>query len=123
MSTTMPTFHFELGDSEYYMNELRSWSFHKHRVIHRGSEIYSWQSKFASWLEREIGIEPERSYRLDGKPNPEIINSSRTSREEKKPEFLIISCPNWSCQQRLRVSMVDGTVRVKCPRCKNVFEH
>ena len=114
---------FELGDSEYHMDELRSPLWAERRIIHSSSERYSWQSKFASWLGDEIGIEPMRSYRLEAEPNPDIINRSQPSRVETKSEFLIISCPNWSCQQRLRVSMVDGTVRVKCPRCKNVFEH
>lgn len=114
---------FELGDSEYYMNKLRSWSFHKHRVIHRGSEIYSWQSKFASWLEYEIGIESMRSYRLDGKPDPETINPSQASRREKKPEFHIVSCPNWSCQQRLRIPVKKGKIRLRCPTCRNEFDH
>ena len=56
---------FELGDSEYRMDELRFQRRAVHRVIHNGSERYSWQSKFASWLEYEIGIKPQRSYRLD----------------------------------------------------------
>ena len=58
---------FELGDSEYHMSELRSWSFAKHRVIHRGSEDYYWQDEFASWLEREVGIESLGSYQLERK--------------------------------------------------------
>ena len=57
---------FELGELEYRMDELRSQLSAEHRVIHNGSEKYSWQSKFTSWLEYEIGIEPLRSYQLDG---------------------------------------------------------
>ena len=114
---------FELGDSEYRIDELKVRPWAIHRVIHYKSEVYYWQADFASWLEREIGIEPVRSYRLDGKPNPEIINSSRTSREEKKPELLIISCPNWSCQQRLRIPVKKGKIRLRCPTCRNEFDH
>ena len=114
---------FELGDSEYRMDELRSPLWAERRIIHGSSERYSWQSKFASWLGYEIGIEPMRSYRLEAEPNPDIINRSQPSRVETKSEFHIISCPNWSCQQRLRVPMVDRTVRVKCPRCNTSFEH
>ncbi len=57
---------FELGELEYRMDELRSQLSAEHRVIHNGSEKYFWQSKFTSWLEYEIGIEPLRSYQLDG---------------------------------------------------------
>ena len=55
---------FELGDSKYRMDELRSLSWAERRVIHRDSEKYSWQSEFESWLEDEIGIESVRSYQL-----------------------------------------------------------
>ena len=55
---------FELGDSEYHMSELRNQLAAKHRVNHIGSERYYWQRKFASWIRRELGIEPLRSYRL-----------------------------------------------------------
>ena len=59
----------KLDASEYNMTELRNKEIAKHRVIHSNSEKYSWQNKFASWLEYEIGVEPLRSYRLDGRPN------------------------------------------------------
>ena len=65
---------FEVGDSEYRMDKLRFQQRAVHRVIHNGSERYSWQSKFASWLEDEIGIEALRSYRLDGRPNSHITS-------------------------------------------------
>ena len=65
---------FELGSSEYHMDELRSQLLAERRVIHSSSERYSWQSKLASWLEYEIGIEPVRSYRLDGRPNSYITS-------------------------------------------------
>ena len=55
---------FELGDSEYHVNELRNQSLAKHRVNHIGSERYYWQKKFASWIRSELGIKPLRSYRL-----------------------------------------------------------
>lgn len=56
---------FEVGDSEYRMDVLRSKLWAEHRVIHHNSENYRWQSEFASWLEYEIGIQPIRSYRLE----------------------------------------------------------
>ena len=56
---------FEVGDSEYRMDVLRSKLWAEHRVIHHNSEKYRWQSEFASWLEYEIGIQPMRSYRLE----------------------------------------------------------
>ena len=55
---------FRLDASEYHMHELRNQWLAKHRVIHRDSENYSWQWKFAGWLNRELGIEPLRSYRV-----------------------------------------------------------
>ena len=105
-NTSLP---FELGDSEYYMDELRSQSWAEHRVIHSGSEKYSWQSKFASWLEYEIGIEALRSYRLD----------SESSAERH------IDCPNEECKQTLRISQIrqvpKGWLKITCPKCRNVF--
>ena len=63
---------FRLNNSEYTMdtwakNTLRDQSLAKDRVIHHYSENYSWQEKLASWIKRELGIEPLRSYRLRGK--------------------------------------------------------
>lgn len=113
---------FELGDAEYRMDELRSKQEAIHRVIHHKSEDYYWQSDFESWLEAAIGIEILRSYRLDGNPNSHGINSSRTSRIERKSDFHIISCPNWSCQQKLRVPLKESQVRVRCPTCRFSFE-
>ena len=60
---------FELDASEYNMNELRNRDEATHRVMHTHSAKYSWQSKFALWLENRLDIEPLRSYRLDGRPN------------------------------------------------------
>ena len=97
---------FELGDSEYHMDELRSQLWAEHRVIHNSSEKYSWQSKFASWLEYEIGIGSLRSYRLDGRLNYDII-----------------SCPNQNCRQRMRIPASINLIRITCPKCKTVFEH
>lgn len=105
---------FELGDSEYYMHELRSWSFAKHRVIHRGSEDYYWQDGFASWLEREVGIEPLRSYQLERKSDPVTIKS----------DPVIIRCPNKNCRQRLTITTRKGIIRrIRCPNCLTAFEH
>ena len=105
---------FELGDSEYYMRELRSWSFAKHRVIHRGSEDYYWQDEFASWLEREIGIEPVRSYQLERKSDPVPIKS----------DPVIIRCPNKNCRQRLTPRTGKGIIRsIRCPNCLTAFDH
>lgn len=54
---------FQLGDSEYHITELRDQRWAEHRVIHRNSEDYSWQTGFASWLRSNLRIEPLRSYR------------------------------------------------------------
>ena len=105
---------FELGDSEYYMHELRSWSFAKHRVIHRGSEDCYWQDGFASWLEREVGIEPLRSYQLERKSDPVTIKS----------DPVILRCPNKNCRQRLTITTRKGIIRrIRCPNCLTAFEH
>ena len=97
---------FEVGDSEYYMNELRSQPFAKHRVIHHRSETYYWQGDFALRIKSMLGIEPLRSYRLDSETN-----------------FHIISCLNSNCRQKLRVPIVESTVRVRCPRCNTRFKY
>jgi len=114
---------FELDASEYNISELRNRDEARHRVMHTHSAKYSWQSKFALWLENRLDIEPMRSYRLDGKPDPEIINPSQASRGEEKREFHIINCPNWSCQQRLRIPVKKGKIRLRCPTCRNEFDH
>ena len=113
---------FELGDAEYRMDQLRSKQKAIHRVIHHKSEDYYWQSDFESWLEDGIGIETLRSYRLDGNSNSRIINPSRTSRVERKSDFHIINCPNWSCQQKLRVPLKENQMRVRCPTCRLSFD-
>ena len=112
---------FEVGDSEYYMNELRSQPWAEHRVIHGGSEKYSWQSKFASWLEDEIGIEPVRSYRLERKSDSVPIKSDSISMNFDSG---IIRCPNKNCRQRLTVTTRKGIRRrIRCPNCLTAFEH
>ncbi len=78
---------FELGDTEYHMEELRSPLWAKSRVIHKSSERYSWQEEFASWLADEIDTQPLRSYRLDGRPNPHTINGSDIFNEEFRLEL------------------------------------
>ena len=99
---------FELGNSEYRMDELRSQLWAEHRVIHSGSEKYSWQSKFASWLEYEIGIEALRSYQLD----------SESSSERH------INCPNEECRQTLRIHRATkGWLRITCPKCRTIFRY
>ena len=55
---------FGLGNLTYSMVQLRSSYLARHRVIHSNSEAYLWQGKFKSWIRRELGIEPLRSYRL-----------------------------------------------------------
>ncbi len=60
---------FRLDDSEYTMdtwreNTLRNQSLAKFRVIHSYSENYSWQNELASWINRELGFKPLRSYQL-----------------------------------------------------------
>ena len=67
---------FRLNNSEYTMdtwakNTLRDQSLAEDRVIHHYSENYSWQEKLASWIKRELGIEPLRSYRLENPDNSE----------------------------------------------------
>ena len=105
---------FEVGDSEYRMDKLRSQSWAEHRVIHNGSEKYSWQDGFASWLGREIGVEPVRSYRLERKSNSVPI----------KPDPVIIRCPNKNCRQRLTITTRKGIIKkIRCPNCLTAFEH
>ena len=97
---------FELGDSEYHMTELRSQLWAEDRVIHNGSEEYRWQSEFASKLEYKIGIEPQRSYRL-----------------ERNLDSTIIRCPNRKCRQRLRIPATRNHIRIRCNKCNTVFEY
>ena len=105
---------FELGDSEYYMDELRSQLWAEHRVIHNGSEEYRWQNQFASWLEYEIGIEPMRSYQLEQKSDPVTIKS----------DPVITRCPNKNCRQRLTITTRKDIIkRIRCPNCLTAFEY
>lgn len=60
---------FELDASDFSMSTLRNSDRAIHRIIHTHSNKYSWQNKFALWLENRLSIEPLRSYRLDGRPN------------------------------------------------------
>ena len=104
---------FELGDSEYHMDELRSPLWAEHRIIHRSSERYSWQSKLASWLEDEIDIKPLRSYQLERKSDPVTIKS----------DPVIVRCPNKNCRQRLTITTRRGIRRrIRCPNCLTAFE-
>lgn len=105
---------FELGDAEYRMDELRSKLKAIHRVIHYNSEDYYWQDGFASWLEREVSIEPLRSYQLERKSDPVTIKS----------DPVIIRCPNKNCRQRLPITTRKGVIRrIRCPNCLTAFEH
>lgn len=56
---------YSLSDSEYRIGRLRNRLRSAHRVVHRNSEDYSWQDRFAAWLNRELGIAPLRSFRLE----------------------------------------------------------
>ena len=67
---------FGLDEENYHLSELRRTDLKrnyntytlplKHWQQHNGSEKYSWQGQFAKWLENELGVEPQRSYRLLG---------------------------------------------------------
>ena len=104
---------FELGDSEYHMDELRSPLWAERRVIHSSSERYSWQSKLASWLEDEIDIKPFRSYQLERKSDSVTIKS----------DPVIIRCPNKNCRQRLTITTRRGIRRrIRCPNCLTAFK-
>lgn len=105
---------FELGDAEYRMDELRFKLKAIHRVIHYNSEDYYWQSDFESWLEREVGIEPLRSYQLERKSDPVTVKS----------DPVIIRCPNKNCRQRLTITTKKGVIRrIRCFNCLTAFEH
>lgn len=97
---------FELGDSEYHMTELRSQLWAEDRVIHNSSEEYIWQNNLAEWLVNHTDIEPSRSYRLD-----------------RNLDFIIISCPNSRCRQRLRILATRKHIRIRCHKCNTVFEY
>ena len=97
---------FELGDSEYHMTELRSQLWAEDRVIHNNSEEYIWQNNLAEWLVNHTGIEPSRSYQLD-----------------RNLDFIIISCPNSRCRQRLRILATRKHIRIRCHKCNTVFEY
>ncbi len=88
-----------------------------HWQPHNGSEIYTWQRVFARWIEKEIGIEPFRSYRLNGpdqangSQNPEIVDKIR------------INCPNKNCRQKLQIPVTENQLRITCPTCRITFEY
>ena len=103
-----PALPFELGDSEYYMSELRCQVSAIHRVIHFNSREYYWQKDFASWLEDEIGIDALRSYRLE--------SESLSERH--------INCPNEECKQTLRIHQATtGWLKITCPKCRTIFRY
>ena len=57
---------FELSDSVYTMGELKNQLWARYKMNHFSAEKYSWQRKFESWIYNELGIEPQRNYRLLG---------------------------------------------------------
>ena len=57
---------FELSDSAYTMGELKNQLWARYKMNHFSAEKYSWQRKFESWIYNELGVEPQRSYRLLG---------------------------------------------------------
>ena len=61
---------FRLESSNYHMDGLRSLPWVEHRIRHYKPEDYYWQQRFAEWIKNNLGIEPVRSYRLDGEPLP-----------------------------------------------------
>lgn len=50
---------FGFDDSEYFMNRLRNIRRAAHRVIHRNSEGYYWQSQFEDWIRWHVGVVPD----------------------------------------------------------------
>ena len=108
---------FELGRSEYHMNELRNQDWAVHRVIHQNSENYYWQKNFTDWIKNEIGIEPLRSYRLDSED--EVDNGQKLEDADK----IRINCPNERCRQQLRIPVTEGRLKITCPRCQTTFQY
>lgn len=53
---------FRMDASVYYMGRLRRPEQAVHRVIHSGSERYSWQRKFRDWISRNLGIRQSGKY-------------------------------------------------------------
>ena len=53
---------FHMNASEYYMSRLRYPEQAVHRVIHSGSEGYFWQSRFKSWIGRNLRIRQSGNY-------------------------------------------------------------
>ena len=118
-NTNLP---FELGESEYRIDKLKARLPATHRVIHTNSGRYTWQSKFASWLEYEVGIKPLRSYRLERKSDSATMKSD--SATMKFFDSAIIRCPNKNCRQRLTITTRKGIRRrIRCPNCLTAFEH
>ena len=99
---------FCLEDSEFHMSELRNMEWGVPRVIHRDSENYYWQANLARRIRNTLGIEPMRSFRLDG---------------EDPSEWIYLSCPNENCERRLRIPAGRGRFRIRCPICERTFEY
>lgn len=75
---------FNLGDPEYRTSQLRNQSSAEGRVIHSYSENYSWQNELASWINRELGIKPLRSYQLQNSDNNETDDTGGLMRNSDK---------------------------------------
>lgn len=60
---------------------------------------------------RKSGYEDRRSSRK---------NSRRRKKEEKETVYCYYYCP--SCKQQVRVPAGKGKIKVKCPRCGDVFD-
>ena len=118
---------FSLDKENYNLNELRrtdlKGNYHtytpplKHWQPHNGSENYAWQTVFAKWIEKEIGFEPVRSYRLQSQDG---IKSNQNPEDIEK---IRINCPNKSCGQPLQIPARTGRLRITCPTCKTIFQH
>ena len=108
---------FELGDSVYFMQELRNQYRKVHRVIHHNSENYYWQKQLAKWIKQEIGFEPHQSYRLNNQDETE------SNQNPEDIEKIRINCPNKSCGQTLQIPARTGRLRITCPTCKTIFQH
>lgn len=60
--------------------------------------------------------DPQKPVSQPPKPEP--------SKEPVQPQptsFTVISCSN--CGAKLKVPIIDGTIEITCPKCKNTFKH
>ena len=67
---------FDLNSAEYRVTELANEEQAKYQnIIHDPPGIPTWQSRLASWIATNLGIEPLRSYRLDGGTNSYTVSA------------------------------------------------